>query len=139
MELTESALIQDPVLAAERLSELKARGLRIALDDFGVGFSGLSHLLEFPIDVLKIDRSFVSRMLSDATASALVEGLIALARRLGLRVVAEGVEDQDCLARLRALGCEEAQGYIIARPMDAPALSAWLRDAADARARESSD
>ncbi len=139
LELTESALIQDPVLAAERLSELKARGLRIALDDFGVGFSGLSHLLEFPIDVLKIDRSFVSRMLSDATASALVEGLIALARRLGLRVVAEGVEDQDCLARLRALGCEEAQGYIIARPMDAAALSAWLRDAADTRPRESSD
>lgn len=126
LELTESALIQNPILAAQRLAELHACKLRIALDDFGVGYSGLSHLLEFPISVLKIDRSFISRMRSDATAGALVEGLLTLSSRLGLRVVAEGVEDEDTLLALRELACDEAQGFHIARPMAGVQLSAWL-------------
>jgi EAL domain-containing protein (putative c-di-GMP-specific phosphodiesterase class I) len=126
LELTESALIQQPALAAQRLAELQARQLSIALDDFGVGYSGLSHLLEFPISVLKIDRSFISRMLSEPTAGALVEGLLALSSRLGLCVVAEGVEDEETLQRLRTLGCDEAQGFIITRPMPPAELQAWL-------------
>jgi diguanylate cyclase (GGDEF)-like protein len=126
LELTESALIQQPTLAAERLAELHAQALRIALDDFGVGYSGLSHLLAFPISVLKIDRSFISQMLSERTAGALVEGLLALSARLGLSVVAEGVEDEETLQRLRTLGCDEAQGFVIARPMPPAELQAWL-------------
>lgn len=126
LELTESALIQQPALAAQRLSELHARHLRIALDDFGVGYSGLSHLLEFPISVLKIDRSFISRMMNEHRASALVEGLLGLANRLGLRVVAEGVEDERTLHRLRELGCNEAQGFGIAQPMPGTELASWL-------------
>lgn len=135
LELTESALIHNPELAAQRLAELHARRLRIALDDFGVGYSGLSQLLQFPISILKIDRSFISRMLVDPTAGALVEGLITLSIRLGLRVVAEGVEDENSLQHLRALGCEEAQGFVIARPMHSAELQAWLQGATTAVAR----
>lgn len=135
LELTESALIQQPVLAAQRMAELHARQLPIALDDFGVGYSGLSHLLEFPISVLKIDRSFISRMLSEPTAGALVEGLLALSGRLGLCVVAEGVEDEETLQHLRTLGCDEAQGFIIARPMPPAELQAWLNASTTASAQ----
>lgn len=138
IELTESALIQQPALAAQRLSELHARHLRIALDDFGVGYSGLSHLLEFPISVLKIDRSFISRMMNEHRASALVEGLLGLANRLGLRVVAEGVEDERTLHRLRELGCDEAQGFGIAQPMPGAELAIWLDERLRSFAAEAS-
>jgi EAL domain-containing protein (putative c-di-GMP-specific phosphodiesterase class I) len=126
IELTETALIDDPRLAAQRLAELKALGVAIALDDFGAGYSGLSHLLRFPISVLKIDRSFIEGLRKDRTADALVESLIALAKRLGLHVVAEGIEAVALLDELHALGCDEAQGYAVAEPMPLPALQRWL-------------
>ena len=135
IELTETALIDDPRLAAERLAELQALGIAIALDDFGAGYSGLSHLLRFPISVLKIDRSFIEGLRRDDTADALVESLIALAKRLGLHVVAEGIEDVGLLDALRALGCDEAQGFAIAPPMPLDALQHWLlAEAPSARA-----
>lgn len=129
LELTESALIEDPKRAEARLAELRSLGLEIALDDFGAGYSGLSHLLRFPISVLKIDRSFVTHMLDSETAFALVEALVTLSRRLGLRVVAEGIEDSALLDRLAELGCHEAQGYAIAVPLHVDRLLAHLQQA----------
>jgi EAL domain-containing protein (putative c-di-GMP-specific phosphodiesterase class I) len=108
--------------------------VRIALDDFGVGYSSLSYLLRFPIDVLKIDRGFIQRMHADPGAEALVVTMVELGARLGIAVVAEGVEDAAWTARLRALGCDEAQGFALARPMPEAAAGAWLRQALEASA-----
>ncbi|MCK7593621.1 putative bifunctional diguanylate cyclase/phosphodiesterase [Pseudomarimonas salicorniae] len=129
LELTETALVDDPLAAERRLSELRALGVAIALDDFGAGFSGLSHLLRFPISVLKIDRSFIERLRSDRIADALVEGLVGMAQRLGLRVVAEGIERHALITALQAMDCDEAQGYAIAKPMPLESLVGWLDSA----------
>jgi EAL domain-containing protein (putative c-di-GMP-specific phosphodiesterase class I) len=129
LELTETMLVEEPALAAERLDALRALGVRIALDDFGVGYSSLSYLLRFPIDVLKIDRGFIQRMHAEPGAEALVVTMVELGARLGIAVVAEGVEDAAWTARLRALGCDEAQGFALARPMPEAEAEAWLRQA----------
>ena len=129
LELTETMLVEEPALAAERLDALRALGVRIALDDFGVGYSSLSYLLRFPIDVLKIDRGFIQRMHAEPGAEALVVTMVELGARLGIAVVAEGVEDAAWTAPLRALGCDEAQGFALARPMPEAEAEAWLRQA----------
>jgi EAL domain-containing protein (putative c-di-GMP-specific phosphodiesterase class I) len=116
VEVTETSLIANLDEAAATLRELRAMGVTVALDDFGVGYSSLTYLRRLPVDVLKIDRSFIRELDDDSEAGILVGAVLALAQNLGLDCVAEGVDDERQVARLRALGCERAQGYLFARP-----------------------
>lgn len=128
-ELTESAMMSDPTRAVETLRQLQASGVGIAIDDFGIGQSSLSYLQALPVTELKIDKSFVIGMASDGDSNAvIVRATSDLGHALGLTVVAEGVEDEATLERLTAFGCDKAQGYHIAKPMDAPAIERWLSD-----------
>ncbi len=127
LEVTESALMQQPELAARILGELKAMGVGIAIDDFGTGYSSLAYLKIFPIDKLKIDRSFVRDILSDNSDREITQAVIALSHNLGLNVVAEGVENDGQLDFLRAHGCDCVQGYYHARPMPAPDYAEYAR------------
>lgn len=115
LEVTEGTLMSGK-RACETLQSLRARGIRIALDDFGTGYAALSYLREFPLDLIKIDRSFVAPMMSDSRARILVETIIDLARKLGMQVLAEGVETAEQLAHLRQYGCDACQGYLFGRP-----------------------
>jgi diguanylate cyclase (GGDEF)-like protein/PAS domain S-box-containing protein len=126
LEITESAIIADPERAGATLERIRALGVRVAVDDFGTGFSSLSHLKRLPLTALKIDVSFVRQMLSSPADRAIVESTIHLAHDLGLAVVAEGIEDEATLATLRAHGCDEGQGYFISHPMPATLATAWL-------------
>jgi diguanylate cyclase (GGDEF)-like protein/PAS domain S-box-containing protein len=123
LELTESSLVQDPAAAAVVLRALKKREVQVYLDDFGTGYSSLSSLHRLPLDALKIDRSFVAGLDGGSTGAhkgaEIVRTIVALARSLGVRVVAEGVETREQLAALHALGCDFAQGYLIGRPVPA--------------------
>jgi diguanylate cyclase len=125
LEITENVIMSDPERSTQCLTELHDMGVRIAVDDFGTGYSSLSYLRQLPVDELKIDRSFVIGMASGED-DALVRGIIDLAHSLRLRVVAEGVETEDVRNRLRALGCDAAQGFFIHRPAAAAAVSAWI-------------
>jgi len=127
LEITESVLMSDPESMVVTLDELRRRGVELSLDDFGTGYSSLSYLHRFPLDTLKIDRSFVSRMCRAPEAFRLVRSIIELGHDLGLDVVAEGVESVDDAARLRELGCDFAQGYHYSRPVSADAAEAILR------------
>jgi len=127
-EVTETALLADAETATRTLDELHAAGVRIAIDDFGTGYSSLTSLRRFPVDTLKIDRSFISDLLRDRTSDAIVRSVIGLAQRVGIRVVAEGVEDETTLAALVELGCDEAQGFLIARPAAAAVVTCCLDD-----------
>ncbi len=117
LEVTESALMKDPIAAVAFLNRLRAWGVEFAIDDFGTGYSSLSYLHRFPIDVLKIDRSFVNTMTQDSTSSKIVRSVATLARELGLRTVAEGIEGVEELAAIRDLGCEFGQGYHFSQPL----------------------
>jgi diguanylate cyclase (GGDEF)-like protein/PAS domain S-box-containing protein len=117
LELTESSLMQHPEQAARTLGSLKALGVRLSVDDFGIGYSSLSYLRRFPLDCVKIDRSFVKGLASDKKSTALVDGIIRLAHSLDMSVLAEGVENRAQLDMLREMGCEGAQGYLLGRPM----------------------
>ena len=127
LEITEEFLMADHARARTTLELLQAEGVRIAVDDFGTGYSSLAYLRDLPIDELKLDRSFVMPMTDDHRASALVASTIALSHSLGLRMTAEGVEDAATLERLRDLGCDEAQGYHLSRPLPGDDLGRWLR------------
>jgi EAL domain-containing protein (putative c-di-GMP-specific phosphodiesterase class I) len=124
LEVTESTAMGDVHASLEALGRLKALGVRLAMDDFGTGYSSLSHLKHFPIDVLKIDRSFVQGVDADAQDQAIVRSVVALARSLHLSVTAEGIETTDQHAFLRQLGCDRGQGYLLGRPAPAEALAA---------------
>ena len=127
LELTESALMIDADKAVELMAGLKERGFALAIDDFGTGYSSLIYLKRFPADKLKIDISFVRDMLSDNNDHAIVTTIIAMARNLGLKTVAEGVENQDQVDALKALGCDEAQGYHCGAPVPAAEFAdRWL-------------
>ncbi|MGB3393006.1 MAG: EAL domain-containing protein [Stenotrophomonas sp.] len=126
IEITESALIGDPEHALQVVRAFRSLGLGIAIDDFGTGYSSLSYLKRLPLQTLKVDQSFVRDMLSVATDAVIVRSTIDLAHGFGLTVVAEGVEDARTLAALAALGCDQAQGYHIARPMPAADFTRWL-------------
>ncbi|WP_380170040.1 putative bifunctional diguanylate cyclase/phosphodiesterase [Kineococcus sp. DHX-1] len=126
LEITETTLMGDPDLAVEVTERLVARGVSLSIDDYGTGYSSLAYLNDLPASELKLDRAFTLRVTSDPRTAAIVEGTVALAHRLGLRVLAEGVEDLDTLAALRRLGVDESQGYLHARPLDPGALTAWL-------------
>ncbi len=119
LELTETALVHDPVQAAARLQSLRDLGVRLAIDDFGTGYSSLSYLRQFPVDILKVDRTFVAMITEHEEVPPIVRGLIELARTLSLELVAEGVETETQHERLRAERCDLAQGYLYAAPLDA--------------------
>ena len=122
LELTESALMKDTETAVETLRRIKKTGVRIAIDDFGTGYSSLSHLKRLPIDVLKIDRSFVCESTTAPDDAAIVMAIIGLAHNLKLKVIAEGVETEEQLAFLRLLNCDEIQGYLCSKPLAAMAF-----------------
>jgi EAL domain-containing protein (putative c-di-GMP-specific phosphodiesterase class I) len=108
------------------LARLSERGVRVAVDDFGSGYASLSHFKQLPVDVLKVDKSFVQNIGTDEEDEAIVRSTIELAHSLGVVVVAEGVESEDVLHRLRALGCDLAQGFCLARPASADDVTEWL-------------
>lgn len=117
LEITESMLVGDVEANVAKLSAIRDLGLRIAIDDFGTGYSSLSYLVRMPVDGVKIDRSFVCAMLTDASTRTLVATIVSMARSLGLTTVAEGVESVEQANALRELGCDEIQGYLSGRPM----------------------
>ena len=127
LELTESLLMENVMQAREIVDQLKALGVTLAIDDFGTGYSSLSYLKQLPIDVLKIDRSFVSELGESGNDGAIVAAVIAMGHSLGLKIVAEGVETDVQLAALCQLGCDEIQGYFFSRPLPADDFSRWAR------------
>ncbi len=128
LEITESAIINDPLSAYESLVKLSEIGIKVALDDFGTGYSSLSQLKKLPLSIIKIDRSFVYRMVSNDSDKAIVKATISMAHDLGLTVVAEGPEDKQTLDLLSELHTDQAQGYYISKPLPAAELEAWLSD-----------
>ena len=126
LELTESAFINDPEGAKKLLNSLKSLDTHLAMDDFGTGYSNLAYLQQLPIDVLKIDRSFVSDMMIDKDKRAIVRTVLSLARALGMKTTAEGIESEEISDVLRRLGCSVGQGYYYARPLTDDAAYAFL-------------
>ena len=133
LELTESIAMEDPAAVRASLLELRAIGVRVSLDDFGTGHSSLAYLRQFPLDSLKVDRSFVRGIENSGDMASIVNAVKSMAHQLGLRVVAEGIEKDEQLALLRALDCEMGQGYLFSRPIDADAAAALLAAGLPAR------
>ncbi|HWF99669.1 MAG TPA: EAL domain-containing protein [Steroidobacteraceae bacterium] len=129
LEITESAVMRDPELAARHMQPLRAAGLQFAIDDFGTGHSSLSQLSRLPVDELKIDRSFISQAAAGGSAAAIVASTIELAHGMNLSVVAEGVERPDAWNLLKRLGCDCAQGYLISPPIESAAVPAFVSQA----------
>jgi diguanylate cyclase (GGDEF)-like protein len=132
LEITESSMIKDPARVMSVLHALREKGVRIALDDFGTGFSSLSHLQRFPFDHLKIDRSFVRDLPDRADLRAIVRGVATIADGMGMQTTAEGVETDEQLAAVRALGCTAVQGFLLGRPVPGPEIAALLAQDAPA-------
>jgi diguanylate cyclase (GGDEF)-like protein/PAS domain S-box-containing protein len=130
LELTETFLMQDSTSTALVLLAIKNLGVQLALDDFGTGYSSLSYMRRFPIDTLKVDRSFIRDLTHDPNDASVVSALISLGKGLHMRVVAEGVEAADQLVFLKDHDCAEAQGYFFSRPLRAPDFADWMRDTA---------
>lgn len=128
VEITESGIMQNPELAAENLITMKNIGVGVAIDDFGTGYSSLAYLKRFPIDVLKIDRAFIRDITMNSDDASIVKAILALARALNLRVIAEGLETQAQYDYLKELGCNEGQGYMYARPMPFQDLVRFIKD-----------
>ncbi|WP_051684391.1 bifunctional diguanylate cyclase/phosphodiesterase [Blastococcus sp. URHD0036] len=126
LEVTETVLLADSERTASVMAALRALDVDISIDDFGTGYCSLAYLRQLPLSELKLDRSFTADLVSDARTEAIVASTVELAHRLGLRVVAEGVEDECTLARLSALGCDESQGFLHSPPLAAAELEAWL-------------
>ena len=127
LEITETAVLREPARALDVLRQLRALGVRASLDDFGTGYSSLAYLQQLPVNELKIERSFVRELAHEARDQAIVRSTIQLGHSLGLTVVAEGVEDKTTLDLLAGLGCDQAQGYLLGRPMPAAEVRRWLR------------
>ena len=126
VEITESTIMADPTHAMQILGRLNQMGVQLSIDDFGTGYSSMAYLKNLPVHELKIDRSFVGQMTTDSRDAVIVRSTVDLGRNLGLRVVAEGVEDQATWQALAALGCDAVQGYYISRPVPAEDLISWL-------------
>jgi EAL domain-containing protein (putative c-di-GMP-specific phosphodiesterase class I) len=126
LELTESVTMREVERAARIFGELKTLGVRLSMDDFGTGYSSLSYLRRFPLDTLKIDRSFVSEMEDTSESRAIVQMILSLGRSLGMEMVAEGVETAEQVSLLRSLGCEYAQGYFFSKPTDQEGMAEVL-------------
>jgi EAL domain-containing protein (putative c-di-GMP-specific phosphodiesterase class I) len=118
--------VSDIEKATSVLATLKQAGISTSLDDFGSGYSSLSYLVRLPIDTLKIDKSFVRALLDSENASAVIRGIVSLARSLGMKTIAEGVECQRQAAELEDAGCDSIQGYLISRPLDSDALAKFM-------------
>lgn len=129
-EMTETAMAKDAGKASDILTRLRMKGFQLSIDDFGTGYASLEQLVRIPFNELKIDRQFVQGLLESAECRTVVEVCIVLAQKLGLRVVAEGVEDADTLNALRALGADECQGFLISEPLRCDEMLDWARDAA---------
>ena len=128
LEITETAIMADPGGALEILNRLSSMGIQLSIDDFGTGYSSLGYLGKLPVNAIKIDKSFVIDMISNADSEMIVHSTIGLAHDLRLHVVAEGIESTAVWRRLHALGCDTAQGYLVARPMPARDLETWLQE-----------
>jgi diguanylate cyclase (GGDEF)-like protein/PAS domain S-box-containing protein len=120
LEITESVMMRDPKTSLDAMNSLRNLDIHLVVDDFGTGYSSLSYLKRFPVDTLKVDKSFVDGLGKDSESTAIVKAVISLAKSLGMRVTAEGIETEDQLARLRALDCDQGQGYLFSRPVPAP-------------------
>ena len=127
LEITESVMMENPRRTQELLSHFKSQGIRVAIDDFGTGYSSLSYLSRFPIDRLKIDRTFVASSQDDPNGALIVEAVISLARALGMSAIAEGVETEAQRRFLRQQGCHQVQGYLTGRPMPPQAIATFLQ------------
>jgi len=128
LEITESGFMEDPSHAQRVLERLSDLGVHLSIDDYGTGYSSLSYISRLPVKELKIDRSFVMHMMKDETKSMIVRSTIELGHSLGLKVVAEGVEDESSYRYLAQLGCDHAQGFYMSKPVCAADLESWLRD-----------
>jgi EAL domain-containing protein (putative c-di-GMP-specific phosphodiesterase class I) len=126
LEITESVVMQDAPATLAKLKELKDLGIRLAIDDFGTGYSSLGYLKNFPVDTLKIDRSFVKGLSKDGNDSAIVRAVVTVAKSLNMDVTAEGVETEQQRLELKALGCDRGQGFLFARPADAEHVTPLL-------------
>src|SRR6185436_17903121 len=126
---TESSILEDPEAAVEFLNHLKSLDIGLCVDDFGTGYSSLSSLQQFPVNVLKIDRSFIRGMGPEGERDEIVRAVVGLAHSLRMQVVAEGVETEGQLARLRAMECDYGQGYLLCRALDAEAVDRLLQRA----------
>jgi len=136
LEVTEDILLVDEARVLDTFLRIQQLGVRIVFDDFGTGYASLSYLKKFPLDGLKIDRSFVLDVLTDADDAAIVGSTIGLSRQLGLSVIAEGIENRTTADLLVSMGCEEGQGYFFGKPMPASALESQFLTAPAARIRE---
>jgi diguanylate cyclase (GGDEF)-like protein/PAS domain S-box-containing protein len=136
LEVTETVIMQQTEATLDTLTKLKRLGVQLAIDDFGTGYSSLSYLQKFPVDVLKIDRAFVEGVARGGSDQALARTIIMLGSTLGLRTVAEGIEDERQRDQLALLGCDFGQGYLFARPMTATGATDWLRQASASRWHE---
>jgi EAL domain-containing protein (putative c-di-GMP-specific phosphodiesterase class I) len=126
IELTESAIMKNMDESSGILRELKRMGLRVAIDDFGTGYSSLAYLKRFPLDILKIDRSFIRDIPGDRDNEAIAAAIVAMAHSLNLEVIAEGVETEDQLEFLRRHGCDEVQGFLLSRPLPGGEMKEYL-------------
>ncbi len=134
LEITESAIVDDPDRGIANLKRLSALGCRLAIDDYGTGYSSLAYLRRLPVSEVKLDKSFVMGMKGDTTDALIVRSTIDLAHKLGLSVTAEGVEDEETLKGLCELGCDVVQGFLLSHPLEASELAAWMRGSAWTRA-----
>jgi EAL domain-containing protein (putative c-di-GMP-specific phosphodiesterase class I) len=128
IEVTETTLMRDAEATARRLEEIKGLGVRIAIDDFGTGYSSLGHLQRFPVDALKIDRSFISGLRENREGETLVHSLVQLGKALSIETFAEGIEQLHELSLLQREDCDSGQGFLFARPLDAGETEAFLRE-----------
>ena len=129
LEITESVLMVDTAATLNRLFQLKSLGVRLAIDDFGTGYSSFAYLRRFPVDILKIDKSFVDGVATEPTSSALVDAMIRIGKTLRLETVAEGVERVEQADRLRTLNCDIGQGYLFSRPLPTDAITGYSANA----------
>jgi EAL domain-containing protein (putative c-di-GMP-specific phosphodiesterase class I) len=127
LEITETTMLQNTQKTVRTLTEMKTLGIRFAVDDFGTGFSSLSYLQQFPVDILKIDKFFIDRITNDVESSAVARAIITIGDSLHLKTIAEGVETVEQLDELRKLGCLYGQGYHFAKPLSKKMMGSYLR------------
>jgi EAL domain-containing protein (putative c-di-GMP-specific phosphodiesterase class I) len=127
LEITESLVMAEVEENIGKLNELRALGVQVAIDDFGTGYSSLGYLAQLPVQALKIDRSFIAAMLEDPAAVTIVQTIISLAHTLGLKVIAEGVEEEEQAKYLRLLRCDQIQGYLVSKPVPFDEITPFLR------------
>ena len=128
LEITETTLMPDRKRSVAVLERLRQLGVRLSIDDYGTGHTALAYLRDFSVDELKIDRSYINSMLSDARTLAIVESTVSMGRQLGVLVVAEGVEHVAEVEALTRCGCDVVQGYLLCAPLPAEALTRWMRE-----------